>query len=137
MEHSFFYENILEYSDLSMITLILFLVTTLVSLIVAALATRPFAAIKSNDDSLPPEEAAKHTFFFAHYARMKLEDYEKAVAIMARNTGMIYGNMARDLHLFGKVLEGKYRLLRLSYNVFIFGMLTTLVSFFIILWFKN
>jgi len=45
----------------------------------------------------------------------------------------MYGNMTRDLYYLGKVLDKKYRLLTMSYNIFMVGFATTVLFFLIAL----
>ena len=124
-----FYRNILGEGGISVLTLVLFLVTTLLSLVTAAMVSRPHYFVSKREEILPPRQAAHQLFFFNHFVRMTQKDYEEAFGILMRDTGLLYGNMARDLYHYGKTLASKYRLLRLSYNVFIFGFLLTLLSF--------
>ncbi|MFN2261547.1 MAG: Pycsar system effector family protein, partial [Psychroflexus sp.] len=37
----------------------------------------------------------------------------------------------KDLYLLGKVLDRKYRLLRLTYTIFMLGIIVSVISFFL------
>ena len=102
-------------------------------MVFSALVSRPHRLVTKKEKAPPPEEAAKQVFFFTHFVNMKKEDYEAAFDIMLKDTGLIYGNMARDIYDYGKVIAFKYKLLRYSYNIFIYGLGFTLISFLIAL----
>ena len=48
------------------------------------------------------------------------------------NRKRIYTNMMRDLFGLGAVLKTKYRLLRISYTVFMFGLAVGVVSYLVV-----
>jgi Family of unknown function (DUF5706) len=50
---------------------------------------------------------------------------------MLRDGASLYGNMTRDTYWLGKVLDKKYRLLTVSYNVFMLGFVATIVSYLV------
>ena len=76
---------------------------------------------------------ASNNILMSNYIQvMSLEEYEKAFGVMMHDTGLIYGNMARQLYRSEKLLAKKYRLLRLSYDVFIYGLVLTILSFLIV-----
>jgi Family of unknown function (DUF5706) len=52
---------------------------------------------------------------------------------MFKDSDLLYGNMARDLYNLGKVLDRKYRLLSISYNIFMVGFVSTVVLFLVVL----
>lgn len=128
-----FYRNVVSIGDLAVVTVVIFLITLLASLIFATFAARPNMASITVDKDVPPKKAAEQLFFFTHYAAMGPDDYEEAFGLMMKDTGLIYGGMARDLHVYGKLLVHKYRLLRMSYNIFILGLAMTVVSFLLLI----
>jgi hypothetical protein len=48
---------------------------------------------------------------------MPLEEYEWAVNEMMKDNAYLYNSMIKDLYFLGVVLEKKYRLLRITYNI--------------------
>jgi len=44
----------------------------------------------------------------------------------------LFRAMNRDLYYLGKVLDRKYRLLYLAYNLFLFGFIGAVVSFLVV-----
>ena len=45
----------------------------------------------------------------------------------------LYGSMIKDIYFLGKVLARKYKMLRLSYTVFMFGFVASNIAFIIIM----
>jgi hypothetical protein len=43
----------------------------------------------------------------------------------------LYGSMIKDLYTLGQVLERKYRYLRICYNVFMYGLIASVIAFLI------
>jgi hypothetical protein len=41
----------------------------------------------------------------------------------------LYGTLIKDIHQLGVVLGRKYRLLRVAYNVFMIGIITSVLAF--------
>jgi Ca2+/Na+ antiporter len=126
-----FFKNILGFNDLSIITLVLFLLTTLISLVLAAMAARPVKETDQKIATRSPESIAENLFINTHLMQIDEEDFENAFGIMMEDSSLIYGNMSRELYRFRMMLVTKYRLLRKSYNVFIYGFVLTILSFFI------
>jgi Pycsar effector protein len=122
-----FYRYIIEFSELSKITILIFILTTLVSLTLAILAVRPGKV--GNHQSHDKINYAENIFSFRNFGRIPLKDFEKAFAEVLTSTKLLYGNMIKDLHSYDKVLSKKYRLLRASYTVFLGGLILTVISF--------
>ena len=52
---------------------------------------------------------------------MTLPDYDWAMREMMQDKEYLYGNMIKDIYFLGVVLARKYKLLRIAYNIFMFG----------------
>ncbi len=66
---------------------------------------------------------------------MRLNDYEWAMKEMMNDKEYLYGSMIKDLYFLGKVLERKYRYLRLCYIVFMYGLIASVIAFGISMFF--
>ncbi|MFV0345715.1 MAG: Pycsar system effector family protein [Bacteroidales bacterium] len=60
---------------------------------------------------------------------MSLEDFEWGINYLADNEDILYNSLAKDLYFLGLVLERKYRLLRLTYTVFMIGIVCSALAF--------
>ena len=124
------YRNIPDTNPMVLLPIVIFLVTGLASLICAVLSIRP-KVTTPGDDPITFEEAKKNVVFFGHFVRLDLEQYEEAVDAVLRDGELLYGNMTRDLYFLGKVLDKKYRFLTMSYNIFMVGFISTVLTFLI------
>jgi hypothetical protein len=62
---------------------------------------------------------------------MTFENYLWGVKEILKDKDYVYEALVKDLYLLGKVLERKYRLLRITYTIFMAGIIISVVSFFI------
>lgn len=108
--------------------LAIFLLTALVSLIFSVLSASPRVTKKNKkgDDVI---DARNNIAFFGNFVSMEVEEFEQAMDAMLRNDELLYGNMSRDLYYLGKTLDKKYKLLRISYHVFLGGFIISVLLF--------
>lgn len=66
---------------------------------------------------------------------MKLEDYEWAIQELIKDQAYVYSSLTKDLYFLGLVLDRKYKLLRITYAIFMVGMIISVISFFLALHF--
>ena len=113
-----------------MIPTFLLLATSLVTIIFAILATRPTlpSGTYSKQDL---EEKKINLLFFGNFYRMSLPEYREGMEKMMEDTKYLYGSLITDGYAQGIVLRRKYRLLRNSYNVFMFGLILSVIAFII------
>jgi HD superfamily phosphodiesterase len=119
-----------KFSDYPMIIIptIIFLLSSLLSIVFAILTTRP----KLSEGKFTKEDIKNknvNLLFFGNFYNMSLEDYDWAIREMMNDYDGLYGNMIMDQYLLGKVLAKKYKRLRVAYNIFMFGMIVTVVVF--------
>jgi len=122
-----FNRYIIEFSNLSTITLYIFVITTLVSLVLAILVVRP--ARLGQDGSSTQINYSENIFSLRNFGKIPLADFEKAFEDVLTSTKLLYGNMIKDLHNYDRLLSNKYKLLRASYTVFLVGLVLTVLSF--------
>ena len=60
---------------------------------------------------------------------MKLEDYQWGMLEMIKDVDFQYASMTRDLYFLGRVLAQKYKYLTYCYNIFMFGMILSVLLF--------
>lgn len=126
------YRNMAETNPQVVLPVVIFLVTGVTSLIFAVLSARP-KVTAFNKDILDKNERLKNIIFFGNFVHLNLQEYEEAMDNLFRNGELLYGNLTRDLYFLGKVLDKKYRYLTVSYNLFMIGFATTVVTFLLML----
>lgn len=107
---------------------ILFLFFTLATIIVAILATRPIITEGrfTREDVLNKKT---NLLFFGNFYKSTLDDYEWAMATMMTDRNYLYGMLIKDIHQLGVVLARKYKLVRWAYNIFMVGLIASVVAF--------
>jgi hypothetical protein len=69
--------------------------------------------------------------FFGNFHKMSLEDYTWGMTEMMKDTDYVYASMIQDIYHLGVVLGKKYKQLRIAYNVFMFGLIVSVLAFMI------
>jgi len=128
------YQNLAETNPMVLLPVVIFLVTAMASLIFAVLSIRP-KVTSLNEEEQDIQKINKNVIFFGNFVNLELDEYEEAVDAMLRDGELLYGNMTRDIYFLGQVLDKKYRFLTVAYNTFMVGFISTVLSFFMILFF--
>lgn len=107
---------------------IIFLTSSVCTIVVAILATRPKISlgIFSDEDI---DNKKTNLLFFGNFYKSSMEDYEKAMSKMMVDTEYLYGSLIKDIYQLGVVLARKYRLIRWAYNIFMFGIIISVIAF--------
>lgn len=127
------YQNIGQTKPIILLPVVIFLVTGLASLIFAVLSAKPKVTMLNGPGKRSRDEVKQNIVFFGNFVSLDLPEYEEAMDELFRDSGLLYGNMVRDLYHLGKVLEKKYRYLTVSYNIFMVGFIATVASFLVVL----
>jgi hypothetical protein len=106
------------------------LTVCLLSIIFSILATRP-SVPNGKFTQKEIQEKRVNLLFFGNFFRMKLEDYTVALTKVMDDRDFLYDNLIRDYYFQGIVLGRKYRLLRIAYNIFMFGLTVSVIAFII------
>jgi len=107
------------------------LISCLSSMIYAVLSARP--RVSKEKVTLEDVRANRaNILFFGNFYTMTREDYVEGMEELMQDSARLYDNMARDLHGLGTVLAKKYKLLRISYNIFMVGLVFSVLSFLIV-----
>ncbi|WP_373056125.1 Pycsar system effector family protein [Zunongwangia sp. H14] len=100
------------------------------SIILSILSTRP--NITSGEFTREQVENRKvNLLFFGNFHKMPFEQFKWGMKEMIKDKDYVYESLMLDLHLLGKVLHRKYLLLRLTYTVFMVGIIISVISFVI------
>ncbi len=118
-----------DHTNLAVPAIIL-LTVNLVTIIFSILATRPHIPPgKFTPEDL--EEKKVNLLFFGNFYKMSLEEYAGGMLQLMEDRDFLYGSLIRDVYYQGIALGKKYRWLRLSYNVFMYGLIASVISFLI------
>jgi len=109
---------------------ILFLFTSLVTIVLAILVTMP--RIKKDEPRKEPDPNTKvNLLFFGDYHSMNLLEYEQNFTSMMQDDASLYSSMIKDNYHLGLVLQKKYTSLRFAYIFFMVSFIVSAISFVI------
>lgn len=118
-----------EFPNLLVPTLML-VASCLLTIVYAVLATRPnISSGKFTTDDIKKKKT--NLLFFGNFHGMELENYEWGVREMMKDADFLYGSIIKDIYFNGKVLARKYKLLRISYSIFMYGFVASILAFLI------
>ncbi len=104
------------------------LLTCLVSLTFAILATRPsISSGKFTEDDIRSKKT--NLLFFGNFHQMQLQDYQWGMNQMIKDREYLYNTMMMDIYYLGVVLAKKYRYLRIAYTIFMWGLILSVLAF--------
>ena len=106
----------------------LLLAVCVVTMVFSILATRPNLP---NGTFTPQDidEKKVNLLFFGNFYRMSYDEYSSAMHVMMEDSEFLYGSLIKDVYSQGVVLSRKYRLLRKAYDIFMFGIIFSVLSF--------
>ena len=67
--------------------------------------------------------------FFGHFSKMSLETYQEGIMQMLKEKDYLYESLTKDIYYLGVVLAKKYKYLRISYTIFMYGLIASVVAF--------
>jgi MFS-type transporter involved in bile tolerance (Atg22 family) len=112
------------------IPVILILLTNLTSIVYAVIATRP-AKRHADTHTLSEERYKNNLLFYGDYSTISEEDYINGMNHLIDHGDELYDAISRDVYYTGKILQRKFGFLRTSFNVFMYGLILSVVAFVI------
>lgn len=106
----------------------IFTLFCVVSMIMSIIATRP----NVTSGQFTKEDVANkevNLMFFGNFHKMELKEYEWAIDELLKDKEYVYSSMTKDLYFLGIVLERKYRILRITYTIFMTGIIISVLAF--------
>lgn len=124
------FEKILG-ADLYLLIPVMILVSVcILSIVFSILATRP----NVTSGTFTKEDIANkktNLLFFGNFHKMGLSEYDWAMTELLADKNYLYSSMIKDTYFLGIVLAKKYRYLRIAYNIFMYGLILTMLAFII------
>jgi hypothetical protein len=118
-----------EYTNLT-IPVIMLLLVNLTTIIFSILATRPNVRKSPHADN-DIRNNKVNLLFFGNFFDMNFENYSNSMLYLMSDKQVLYITMLRNLYEQGLVLNRKYRMLKISYDVFMYGLIISVIVFFI------
>lgn len=104
------------------------LLSAVLTIVFAILSTKPNVT-KARFTMQDVADRKVNLLFFGNFNRMIFDDYQSAMNILIKDRDYIYDSMVKDLYYLGKVLDRKYRLLSITYKIFMAGIIISVLSF--------
>ena len=104
------------------------LLSSVFTIIFAILSTKP----NVTKTTFTPQDIANrkvNLLFFGNFQQMLFDDYNNAMKDLIKDRDYIYDSMVKDLYYLGKVLDRKYKLLSITYKIFMAGIIISVLSF--------
>lgn len=106
------------------------LVVCLLAIIFSVLATRPNLP-RHGYSAKEIEEKKINLLFFGNFFRLSMDEYIDEVQKVMRDPDYLDIAIIKDIYAEGVVLARKYRLLRISYDIFMYGIVVSVLAFII------
>ena len=120
----------LDTNNYLTIPAIILLLVSLITIVLSILATRP----NIPGGTFTQEEVDNkktNLLFFGNFYKMSLESYDEGMQKLMNDGEFLYGSLIKDIYNQGVVLGKKYKLLRSAYNIFMFGLIVSVIAFII------
>ncbi len=114
----------------------IFLFSSLVTIVISILATRP-KITKGNFTREDILNRKTNLLFFGNFFNSELEEYKWGMSTMMKDPNYLYGTLVDDIYYLGKVLGRKYKLVRIAYSVFMVGIIISAVAFILAISFNR
>ncbi|MCU7612869.1 DUF5706 domain-containing protein [Chryseobacterium sp. GMJ5] len=104
------------------------LVSSVLTIIFAILSTKPNVT-KTKFTQQDITDRKVNLLFFGNFNQMLFNDFNDSMKDLLKDRDYIYDSMIKDLYFLGKVLDRKYRLLSITYQIFMAGIIISVLSF--------
>lgn len=118
----------LESAQTLIIPTLILVTGCLVAVIFSVLATRP----KIPNGSFSPEQLNNRSvnlLFFGNFYKMDYDHYYEGMIQVMNDSEFLYASLIKDIHSQGVVLGNKYKLLRISYTIFMYTLIISVLAF--------
>ncbi len=118
----------LDNNNFLIIPTAIFVLFSAITMILAVIATRPNVT-RGEFTKEDVENKSVNLTFFGNFHKMELEQFEWAIEELLKDRNYVYKSLTKDLYFLGQVLDRKYRILRLTYTIFVAGTVISLIAF--------
>lgn len=120
----------LDTNSFIIVPTFMLLTVSVLSIILSILSTRP--SIPKGIFSIEDIDDKKvNLLFFGNFYRMQLDDYSTGMQKVMADKDLLYHTLIMDVYSQGVVLGRKYLQLRIAYNIFMYGLIISVLAFII------
>lgn len=121
------------FEKMMIIPLIILAVTCFITIYLSAAVLKPSNFDRMRTSANPDSESSP--FFFGNFYEMEAEEYFKFIKPSLSDPKDLKAHLAQDLYYIGKRLGEKMSYVRRAYNIFTIGILVTLVTLGLVIFF--
>jgi len=118
-----------EYTHMT-IPAILLLSVNVSTLVMSVLATRP-SIPKKKFTTEAGNKNDTNLMFFGNFYHLGMSEYVARMNLVMSDSDSLYKSLTEDIYSQGVILTRKYKMLRIAYNVFMFGIVACAIAFVI------
>jgi predicted metal-dependent HD superfamily phosphohydrolase len=109
---------------------VLLLAVCILAVIFATISTIP--KVTDNIADLEKVKSRQiNLLFFGNFKSLDLDTYMEGMVDVMNDEDYTYRSLVKDLYYLGKVLDKKYKYLRICYRVFMFGIILSVIAYLI------
>lgn len=127
-----FLENFFYDSPGFALPVLILLLSSLTALVFAVFSAKPSVTEYKLGDNFDPNSTETNMLYFGNFLQLDKEDFVQYMDKLKIDQEQLYNDLSRDLYNLGLVLRKKYRLLTISYNVFVGGLVLSVLVFLVI-----
>lgn len=124
-----FIENFFYDSPGFALPVIILLLSSLTALVFAVFSAKPSVTTSKLDNEFDPNSTETNMLYFGNFLQLEKEDFVHYMDNLKVDQEQLYNDLSRDLYNLGLVLRKKYQLLTISYNVFVGGLVLSVLVF--------
>jgi predicted metal-dependent HD superfamily phosphohydrolase len=109
---------------------LLLVLTCSLTIILAIISTRP-RLINRNSKNRPAGDNEINLLYFGDFSTLSLAEYKKMMETTYKSKSAVYESLSRDIYYQGIILNWKFKYVNIAYNIFLYGFITTVISFII------
>lgn len=109
---------------------VLLLLVNMVAIIYSVLATRPRIQ-KGSFTKKQLEEKKVNLLFYGSFYKMPYREFNQGIKQLVDDNEFLFDTLTKDIYWQGRVIGYKFRLLRISYDIFMYGTAASVIAFLI------
>ena len=121
--------NVIHHNPLAWISLTLLIAANLVTLFFTIVSVKPELHNKKIG-----KETEDNMLHYKKCSEYGLEDYRTALLNTLHDNDKKIDAIIKELHYFGNLLAVKYRLMKIAFKFFLWGIIISVCSYLVILW---
>ena len=120
----------LEKDPHLLVPVVMLSITNLWSIALAVFATRPESTHGESEGAKKISEGS-NLLFYGNFHHMTEQEYLDGMEVLTQDSDKLYGSIASDVYYLGINLNHKFKLLRKSFNIFVYGFILSVVTFIV------